>query len=167
MKAKRVLEIGTLGGYSTISLARAVLPDGEVITCELDQHHADVAKENLTRAGLAETVKIRVGPAMDSLKALISETVEPFDLVFIDADKENMPGYFSLSMRLSKPGTLLVFDNVVRDGEVADPDTQDGRVVGVRKLFDMLSKEPRVDATALQTVGAKGYDGFAFALVTS
>lgn len=166
IRARRILEIGTLGGYSTISLARAVVPDGTVVTCELEPHHADVARENLSRAGLADVVTVRLGAAMDTLKALIADGVPPFDLIFIDADKGNMPGYFELSMQLSREGTLIVFDNVVRDGEVANAASEDASVVGVRRLMDMLSKDPRVDSTALQTVGVKGYDGFAFALVS-
>lgn len=164
-RARRVLEIGTLGGYSTISLARAVVPDGQVITCELDEHHAEVARENLSRAGLDDVVTVRVGAALDTLDAMIMEKVEPFDFIFIDADKANMPGYFELSMKLANPGAMLVFDNVIRDGEVANAASTDPSVIGVRKLFELLSTDSRIDATALQTVGVKGYDGFAFALV--
>ncbi len=167
IKARRILEIGTLGGYSTISLARAVVPGGEVVTCELEPHHADVARENLSRAGLGDVVTVRVGPALDTLNAMVEEKVEPFDFVFIDADKGNMPGYFELSMELVNPGALMVFDNVIRDGEVANKGSTDPSVIGVRKLMDMLSTDPRVDSTALQTVGVKGYDGFAFALVNA
>ncbi len=165
IKARRILEIGTLGGYSTISLARAVLPDGVVVTCEVDPHHAEVARANLLRAGLAEVVTIRVGAALDTLKDMIDRQSEPFDLVFIDADKANMPGYFELSMQLARAGALMVFDNVIRDGEVANERSADESVLGVRRLMEMLSTDPRIDAAALQTVGVKGYDGFAFALV--
>lgn len=165
IRAKRILEIGTLGGYSTISLARAIVPDGAVVTCELDAHHAEVARQNLSRAGLADVVSVRVGAALDTLNAMVQEKVEPFDFVFIDADKANMPGYFELSMKLVNPGAMLVFDNVIRDGEVANSASTDPSVVGVQKLMKMLSTDSRVDATALQTVGVKGYDGFAFALV--
>ncbi len=165
IRARRILEIGTLGGYSTISLARAIAPDGAVITCEIDAHHAEVARHNLSRAGLLDLVSVRVGPALDTLGRMIAEKVEPFDFVFIDADKANMPGYFELSMKLVNPGAMLVFDNVIRDGEVANPESVDPSVVGVRKLMEMLSRDSRVDSTALQTVGVKGYDGFAFALV--
>ena len=165
VRARRILELGTLGGYSTISLARAVAPDGVVITCELEQHHAEVARDNLSRAGLSDGVTIMVGTALDSLKTLIASKTEPFDFIFIDADKANMPEYFSLSMELSRPGTLMMFDNVVREGEVANAQSEDPSVIGVRRLVEMLSTDSRVDATAIQTVGIKGYDGFAFALV--
>lgn len=166
MRASRILEIGTLGGYSTISLARAVVPDGFVLTCELESKHADVARANLAKAGLADVVTIRVGPAMDTLDALIAANEPAFDMIFIDADKVNMPGYFQRSIQLARTGTLMVFDNVVRDGEVANDVSEDPSVIGVRKLMQMLGTDPRIDASALQTVGTKGYDGFAFAIVS-
>jgi predicted O-methyltransferase YrrM len=159
MGARRVLEVGTLGGYSTIWLARAVGPDGSVVTLELDQHHADVARSNLDRAGL-HNVDVRVGPALDSLAALD----ESFDLVFIDADKANIPAYVTHSLRLTRPGSMIIVDNVVRGGAVLD-EQGDANVQGVRQLNELLKTEPRLDATTIQTVGAKGYDGFTLALV--
>jgi predicted O-methyltransferase YrrM len=161
--ARRILEIGTLGGYSTIWLARALPPDGRLVTLEIDAHHAEVARHNLDRAGLAGQVDVRVGPAVDSLPALLEE--DPFDLVFIDADKPNNPVYLSLSLTLSRPGTVIVVDNVVRGGAVVDAASADANVIGVRRCLELLASDPRLDATALQTVGSKGYDGFAIAVV--
>ena len=162
IQARRILEIGTLGGFSTIWLARALPPDGGLVTLEYEPAHAEVARANLARAGLADRVEVRVGAALDTLPTLEG----PFDLVFIDADKPNNPGYFRWALRLTRPGSVIIVDNVVRGGRVADPDNTDPAVVGTRELADLLAAEPTVDATMIQTVGAKGYDGFAFALVT-
>jgi predicted O-methyltransferase YrrM len=159
--ARRVLEIGTLGGYSTIWLGRALGPDGRVVTLEREPRHAAVAAENLARAGLAEQVDIVVGPALETLPNLDG----PFDLVFVDADKPSNAAYLAAAVRLSRPGALIVVDNVVRDGRVADPTDDDPAVVGSRRLTEALAAEPRLSATELQTVGSKGYDGFALALV--
>jgi len=163
--SRRILEIGTLAGYSTLWLARALPPGGQLVTLELDPKHAAVAAENLARAGVAELVDLRVGPAIDSLRRLVEEGVEPFDFVFVDADKAGMPAYFEWSLQLTRPGALLVFDNVVRDGAVVDPASTDPSVKGVRRLNEMLAAEPRVLATTIQTVGVKGWDGFALARV--
>jgi predicted O-methyltransferase YrrM len=160
--AGRILEIGTLGGYSTIWLARALPPGGRLVTLEADPAHAAVAERNIARAGLAEVVEIRVGRALDTLPTL---TGPPFDLVFIDADKRGNPDYLTWALRLTRPGSVIVCDNVVRSGRVADPDTTDPGVIGTRRLFDMIAAEPRLTATALQTVGAKGWDGFVIAVV--
>ncbi|WP_353826557.1 O-methyltransferase [Agromyces sp. SYSU T0242] len=165
--ARRVLEVGTLGGYSTTWLARGIPDDGRVVTLELEPLHAEVARRNLERAGVAERVDVMVGPAVDSLRRLAERDVEPFDLVFIDADKESNATYVDWAIRLGHPGTVIVVDNVVRSGEVADPDTADPMVIGTRRGLDVLGSDPRVDATALQTVGAKGWDGVAIAVVTS
>ena len=167
VRARSVLEIGTLGGYSTVWFARALPPGGRVVTLEVDPHHADVARANVDAAGLADVVQVRVGPGLDSLRTLAREGAGPFDVVFVDADKEDNAAYVQLALPLSRPGTVVVVDNVVRGGDVIDADHQDPRVRGTRALFDYLSAEPRLDATALQTVGAKGYDGFLLALVTS
>jgi predicted O-methyltransferase YrrM len=163
--ARRILEIGTLGGYSTIWLARALPPGGKVVTLELEQHHADVARTNLKRAGLSDLVDLRVGPALVSLEALDAEKSAPFDFIFIDADKPNNPHYLSWAMRLSRPGTVIVCDNVIRDGAVLSQDSGDANVEGARAAFSFIGGEKRLDGTAIQTVGAKGYDGFAIAIV--
>lgn len=163
--ARKILEIGTLGGYSTIWLARALGEGGRLITLEADAKHAEVAKKNIARAGLEHVVTLRLGAALDTLPRLAEEGEGPFDLIFIDADKENIPGYLTWALKLSRKGTLIIVDNVIRDGEVIDPSTKDVRVQGVRRFFEMLKAEPRLQATALQTVGAKGYDGFALAVV--
>jgi predicted O-methyltransferase YrrM len=165
--ARRILEIGTLGGYSTIWLARALPGDGRLISLELEPRHAEVARANLARAGLAGRVEVRVGPALETLAALAAGEVEPFDLVFIDADKDNIPAYFDASVRLTRPGGLIITDNVVRDGALIDGDSGDGRVRGVRAFHDLLSGRADVDATTIQTVGAKGYDGFNLAVVNN
>jgi predicted O-methyltransferase YrrM len=165
--ARRILEIGTLGGYSTIWLARALPQDGRLITLELDPKHAEVARANIARASLSDRVEIRIGAALQTLPTLAAEGNGPFDLIFIDADKANIPEYFTWSLKMSRLGTLILVDNVVRGGAVIEPKSEDTSVQGVRKLFAMLAKEPRVTATALQTVGSKGYDGLAIALVTS
>lgn len=164
--SRRILEVGTLGGYSTIWLARALPGDGRLITLELDAHHADVARGNVDRAGVGALVDVRVGPAVQSLHELIDEGVEPFDFVFIDADKESYPEYFVLSMQLARLGTVIVADNVIRDGAVVDPHSSDERVRAVRRFLELAAAEPRVEGTAIQTVGSKGYDGFALLVVT-
>ena len=165
--AKRILEIGTLGGYSTIWLARALPPLGTLISLEFSPKHAAVAKENIAQAGLASIVEIRIGPAADSLAQLQAENAEPFDLIFIDADKPNNPTYLEWALKLSRKGTLIVVDNVIRDGQIADPNNPDPAITGTRTMFEMIGNNPRLSATALQTVGSKSHDGFALALVTS
>ncbi|MFI9502984.1 O-methyltransferase [Nocardia sp. NPDC052566] len=162
---RRVLEIGTLGGYSTIWLARAVGEKGQVITLEFQQQHADVARENLDRAGIGARVDIRVGAALDSLPVLAAEHPEPFDLVFIDADKVNNSNYVQWALRLTRPGSIIIVDNVVRNGAVADASSDDPVIQASRDVIELLAAEPTLDATALQTVGAKGWDGFAYAIV--
>lgn len=159
--ARRILEIGTLGGYSTIWLARALPDDGSLITLEIDPHHAEVARANVVRAGVGGKVEIIVGPALDSLAQLEGT----FDLFFIDADKENIPRYFEESMRLSIPGSLIVVDNVVRKGQIVEA-SDDPNVAGVRKFMEIAGANPRIVATTVQTVGSKGYDGLAFAMVS-
>ncbi|HEX5016027.1 MAG TPA: O-methyltransferase [Actinomycetes bacterium] len=159
--AKRILEIGTLGGYSTIWLARALPPDGELITCEYSSEHARVAGENLERAGVADKVQIKVGAALDTLPTLSG----PFDLSFIDADKENNASYFKYALDLSRPGSLIIVDNTVREGAIVDPTNDDPMITGTRQLYEAVRDEPRVAATAIQTVGIKGYDGFLLARV--
>jgi predicted O-methyltransferase YrrM len=166
VRAARILEVGTLGGYSAIWLARALPADGVLVTLELSPAHADVARANLVTAGLADRVEVRVGAALDSLAKLAADGSDPFDLVFIDADKTNNPEYFRWAVRLGRPGTLIIVDNVVRDGAVADPTSSDPGVVGARRLHEAIAAEPRVEATVLQTVGVKGYDGFTIALLT-
>lgn len=166
-QARAILEIGTLGGYSTIWLARALAPDGRLITLEIEPSHADVARANVARAGLTQAVQVRLGPALDSLTQLHAEGSGPFDLVFIDADKANIPEYFAWALRLSRPGTVIIVDNVVRNGEIVDQASDDPSIQGVRRLNQLMAGEPRVSATAIQTVGSKGYDGFAIALVTA
>ncbi|HCT77380.1 MAG TPA: methyltransferase [Micromonosporaceae bacterium] len=163
--AKRVLEIGTLGGYSTIWLARAVPADGQVITFEFDPKHADVARANLANAGVGDRVQVRVGAALDSLPVLAQENPEPFDLVFIDADKKSNPDYFQWALKLTKPGSVIIVDNVVRGGAVTDEESTSPDVVGTRRLFDVAGAEAKVTVTAVQTVGYKGYDGFLIARV--
>ena len=159
--ARRILEIGTLGGYSTIWLARALPADGELVTCEVDPHHAEVARANLARAGLDTVVDVRVGPAVETLAGLEG----PFDLTFIDADKSSNTEYFREALRLSRPGSVIIVDNVVRGGRVIDADSAHPDVVGTRRLADALTAEPGVDATVIQTVGGKEYDGFLYAVV--
>jgi predicted O-methyltransferase YrrM len=165
IRARRVLEIGTLGGYSTLWLARALPADGVVVTLELEPRHAEVAMQNVKSAGLANKVDLRTGPAAESLKALAQEHAAPFDFIFIDADKAGYPDYLQGSMTLSRPGTLIVADNVVRDGKVIDPDSPDPNIQGVRRFTELIAAEPRLTATVVQTVGGKGYDGFAIAVV--
>jgi predicted O-methyltransferase YrrM len=163
--ARSILEIGTLGGYSTIWLARALPAGGRLVTLEADAKHAEVARANIDNAGLAGSVEVRLGKALDTLPQLVQEERGPFDLVFIDADKENIPAYFTWALRLTRPGSLIVVDNVVRKGAVLDAASKDPNIQGVRRFNELVSREPRVSATALQTVGSKGYDGFALLLV--
>jgi len=164
-EAKKILEIGTFSGYSAIWLARALPPDGKLVSLELDPKNAAVASANLARAGLSSLVEIRTGQALKSLSKLYDEGAGPFDLVFIDADKRNHPAYLEWALRLSRPGTVIVADNVVREGAVLDAKHPDPDIQGVRRFCEILAKEPRLDATALQTVGSKGHDGFCLALV--
>ena len=165
INARRILEVGTLGGYSTIWMARALPDDGELVTLEISRHHAAVAQRNLDRARLADRVRIVVAPATDSLRQMISERVESFDLVFIDADKERNLEYFEAALALTHPGSLIIVDNVVRKGAVVEADSSDTMVQGVRRLVDRVVDERRVSATVIQTVGGKGYDGFLLARV--
>jgi predicted O-methyltransferase YrrM len=162
--ARRVLEIGTLGGYSTLWLARGLPEDGQIVTLEFDPHHAKTARENLRNAGVLDRVDLRVGRAIDSLPAL-ENTSAPFDLIFIDADKKSYPEYLEWALKLSRPGTVIVADNVVRDGNVVDAESNNPDIQGVRRFTELLAAEPRLSATVLQTVGVKGYDGFALAIV--
>jgi predicted O-methyltransferase YrrM len=161
--AKRILEVGTLGGYSTIWLARALPSDGSLITLEANPKHAEVAKANIAHAGFAKIVDVRLGKAIDTLPTL--GDVAPFDLVFIDADKASTPDYFAWALKLSRPGTVIIVDNVIRDGAVIDADSKDSNIQGIRRFNEMLAAEPRVTATTIQTVGSKGYDGFTLAVV--
>jgi len=163
--AKRVLEIGTLGGYSTIWLARALPAGGSVVTLELDPRHAKVASANIKRAGLSDRIELRVGPALDSLSKLEAEGSGPFDFIFIDADKPNNRNYLTWAMKLSRPGTIVICDNVIREGAVLNTDGRDPYVEGARAAFSFIGSEKRLDGTAIQTVGAKGYDGFTIAVV--
>lgn len=165
--AKRILEIGTLGGYSTTWLARALPADGKLISLELEPKHADVARANLERAGLSEKVEIRVGEALSSLELLKQEKQAPFDFIFIDADKPNNPHYLTWALQLSRLGSVIICDNVIRKGEITNPDTEDASVQGVQRFLERVEMEPRLTATAIQTVGSKGYDGFAILLITS
>ncbi|MEJ7813159.1 MAG: O-methyltransferase [Gemmatimonadaceae bacterium] len=165
--ARTILELGTLGGYSTIWLARALPAGGRLVTLEADPTHAGVARANIERAGLAGVVEVRLGPALETLPQLAAEGRGPFDLIFIDADKEHMPEYFGWALSLSRRGSLIIGDNVVREGAVADAASADSRVQGVRRFLEMLAAERRVSATAIQTVGTKGYDGLAIALVVA
>jgi predicted O-methyltransferase YrrM len=163
--ARRILEIGTLGGYSTIWLARALPPDGRLITLEIDPLHARIARTNLDRAGLGGQVELRLGPALETLAALVKEGVAPFDLIFIDADKERTADYFDWGVRLARPGGAIVVDNVVRQGAVIAPQATEPSLRGIQRFFQQVPQDRRVSVTAIQTVGAKGYDGFALALV--
>ena len=164
--ARRILEVGTLGGYSAIWMARALPPDGKLVTLEIEALHAEVAQKNFERAGVADRIEIRRGPALETLPRLAADGLGPFDLAFIDADKQSNPEYFDWAVRLSRRGSLILIDNVVRDGRVLEADSRDPGVLGVRRLFERMVREPRVSTTAIQTVGAKGWDGLAFALVT-
>ncbi|ESS59659.1 putative O-methyltransferase [Enterobacter cloacae S611] len=163
--AKRVLEIGTLGAYSTVWMARELPSDGELLTLEFDALHAAIARENIEFAGLTRQVKVKEGPALETLESLGERP--PFDLIFIDADKPNNPNYLKWALHYSRPGTLIIGDNVVRDGEVTNPSSTDDRVQGVRKFIEMIGDNPRLTATAMQTVGTKGWDGFTLAWVNS
>ncbi|MDF7760493.1 O-methyltransferase [Kosakonia cowanii] len=163
--AKRVLEIGTLGAYSTVWMARELPSDGELLTLEFDALHAAIARENIDYAGLTRQVRVKEGPALQTLESLGERP--PFDLIFIDADKPNNPNYLKWALHYSRPGTLIIGDNVVRDGEVTNPSSTDDRVQGVRTFIEMIGDNPRLTATAMQTVGAKGWDGFTLAWVNS
>ncbi|MCC6791178.1 MAG: O-methyltransferase [Thermomicrobiales bacterium] len=165
--AKRILEIGTLGGYSAVWLARALPEGGRLLTIESDPRHAGIARINFATAQVDHLVDLRIGKALDILPGIAANTAEPFDLVFIDADKKSTPEYFAWSLKLTRPGGAIVVDNVIRGGEVTDPTSNDPSVQGVRRFMEMLANEPSVDATAIQTVGSKDYDGFAIALVRS
>jgi predicted O-methyltransferase YrrM len=163
--ARTILELGSLGGYSTIWLARALPADGRLVTLEFDPRHAEVARANLTRAGLTDKVEVRVGKALETLPQLAAEGLGPFDFIFIDADKGNYPGYLEWAVKLSRPGTLIIADNVIRDGTVLDADNPEPSVQGVRRMNEIIAVEPRLCATAIQTVGSKGHDGFMIAMV--
>lgn len=167
ISARAILEIGTLGGYSTIWLARALPENGYLISLEANEKHAALARANIANAGLADRVEVRVGRALETLPLLAAEGKGPFDLTFIDADKQSNPDYFQWAVTLSRAGSLIIIDNVVRDGAVLDANSRDPDVIGVRRLNELMAKEPRVCATAVQTVGIKGYDGFAIALVVA
>lgn len=166
-RARRILEIGTLGGYSAIWLARGLVPGGRLITLELDPKHAAVASANLAHAGLAGWTEVRVGPAAESLRQMIAEGIEPFDFVFIDADKVGYPEYLELVMKLVRPGSMIVADNVIRDGEVSNAASADPLVQAIRRYLHAVASDRRLESTAIQTVGSKGYDGLSFAVVTS
>ncbi|KVK78542.1 O-methyltransferase [Burkholderia sp. MSMB1498] len=165
--ARRILELGTLGGYSTIWLARTLPPGGALLTLEANPDYAALARENIARAGLANVVTVVAGRAKDSLERLIAERAEPFDLIFVDADKDNYPQYLPLAVALSRAGTVIVADNVVRQGRVADRRNHDPDAIGVREYFRLIAAHPRLSTTALQTVGSKGWDGFALTVVTA
>lgn len=163
VQPRRVLEIGLLGGYSTLWMASALPQDGRIVSLEFEPRHAEVARKNLANAGFLDRVDIRVGRAIDSLPGLVSSA--PFDMIFIDADKPSNPQYLEWALKLSRPGTVIVVDNVVRQGKIADADSTDPDITGTRRMFDLMAVEPRLSATALQNVGVKGYDGFALAVV--
>jgi predicted O-methyltransferase YrrM len=164
--ASQILEIGTLGGYSSIWLARALRPGGRLITLEANPKHAEVARANIARAGFAASVDVRLGDARAGIQQLVAEGAGPFDLIFIDADKQSIPHYLEWSLKLSHRGTLIIVDNVIREGALIDGASADANVQGARRLHEMLAAEPRINATTIQTVGSKGYDGFTLALVT-
>jgi predicted O-methyltransferase YrrM len=163
--ARSILEFGTLGGYSTIWLARALPPDGRLITLEVDRRYAEVATASIAATGLGEVVEVRVGPALDQMQQLETEGAGPFDLTFIDADKVHTPDYFAWALERSRTGALIVSDNVVRDGRLADSSDEDPTILAQRRFHELLAAEPRVEATTIQTVGGKGYDGFSIARV--
>jgi predicted O-methyltransferase YrrM len=163
--ARRILELGTLGAYSTIWMARALPPGGRMITLELNPDFARTARANIEHAGFADVVEVRVGPALAGLEGLVAEAGEPFDLIFIDADKQTTPDYFRLALELSRPGGVIVVDNVIRDGALIDAATEDRGAIGMRAFHEILASEPGVSATSIQTVGSKGYDGFTLVLV--
>ncbi|MNO25253.1 putative O-methyltransferase [compost metagenome] len=164
--AANILEIGTLGGYSTIWLARALPEEGRIVSLEFEHQHVVVAEDNLRLAGLADKAEIIEGPALDTLATLEARGYAPFDFIFIDADKPNNPHYLKWALKLARPGAVIVADNVVRDGEVIQADSKDDRVQGIRQFIDLLAAEPRIEATALQTVGSKGYDGFVLGVIS-
>jgi len=163
--ARRILEVGTLGGYSTIWLARALPAEGRLVSLEVKPHHAAVAAANIARAGLSEMVEIRIGPVLDTLAQLAADGAAPFDFIFLDADKPPIAEYLTAAMRLARPGTVIVADNVIREGKVIDVDSTDPAAQGVRRMLQQMAADPRLSATAIQTVGSKGWDGFAMALV--
>ena len=163
-RARRILEIGTLAGYSTLWMARALPAEGCIVTLEADPKHCEVAQANLARADVAPLIDLRLGRALDTLPELAAEGLEPFDMVFIDANKENTEAYFRWALRLSRAGAVIVVDNVIREGEVADPDSSDPRVQGIQRFNEAVAADPRVEATTIQTVGSKGYDGFTLAI---
>jgi len=165
--ARQVLEIGTLGGYSTIWLARALPAGGHVVTLEADPKHAEVSRSSFTQAGLSKVIELRLGPGLETLPKLAAEGRDPFDLIFIDANKSQMPEYFDWSLKLARAGSVIIADNVIRDGRVLDAASGDADIQGVRRFNERLAAEKRVSATEIQTVGSKGYDGFAFAMVTA
>jgi len=165
--ARQILEIGTLGGYSAIWMARALPPGGRLLTLEADPKHAELARSNFARAGLTHAIEIKLGPALHTLPQLVTEGRGTFDLVFIDANKSTMAEYFDWALKLSRPGSVIISDNVIRDGEVIDAESKDEDVQGVRRFNERVAAEPRVSATQIQTVGSKGYDGFALAVVLS
>jgi len=165
--ASQILEVGTLGGYSSIWLGRALKPGGRLVTLEANPKHAEVARANIARAGLSSLIELRLGDARASIQQLAAEGAGPFDLIFIDADKESIPHYLEWSLKLSHRGSLIIVDNVIRDGALIDAKSKDGNVQGARRMHAMLAAEPRVSATTIQTVGSKGYDGFTLALVTT
>jgi predicted O-methyltransferase YrrM len=167
LRAKSILEIGTLGGYSTIWMARGLVAGGRVVTLEADAKHAEVARANFVRAGVSDAIELRLGKAFDTLPQVDADGRGPFDLIFIDADKANIPEYFRWALKLSRAGSLIIVDNVVRDGEVINASSSDPNIQGVRRFNEMLAIEPRVSATEIQTVGSKGYDGFAIAVVNA
>ena len=163
--ARRILELGTLGGYSTIWMAKALPDDGRLVTLEYEPHHAAVARKNIDSAGIGDKVTIHVGAAVDTLPIVATDNTVPFDFIFIDADKPSNPIYLDWAVKLSRPGTVIILDNVIRDGKVLDPDNTDPRIIGTRAAYDIIGAHPRLEATALQTVGAKGWDGFAIMVV--
>ena len=165
ISARKILEVGTLGGYSTIWLARALPPTGRLVTLEFDPKHAEVARKNFQQAGLARVIEIHIGKALDTLPQVAAAHPAPFDLIFIDADKQNNPSYFAWALKLSRPGSIIIIDNVVRDGAILNAASDSPDIRGIRQLFADLASEPRVQATAIQTVDAKGHDGFVLALV--
>jgi len=165
--ARNILEIGTLGGYSTLWMARALPEGGRIITLEADPKHADVAKKNFARAGVESKVELRLGKALDTLPQIAADGRGPFDLFFIDANKSNMPEYFEWSLKLARKGSVIIADNVVREGAILDEKSKDADIQGIRRFLEMVGKEKRVSGTALQTVSTKNYDGFALVLVTS
>ncbi|KAH6679792.1 O-methyltransferase family protein [Halenospora varia] len=163
--AKRILEVGTLGGYSAIWFCKALPEDGKLVTLEISPKHAEIAATNIANAGFSSKVEIKIGPALATLEKMARESTEPFDLIFVDANKDDNPGYFEWALKFSKKGTVIIIDNVVRYGGVVDPENHTPYVTGIRKFFEMLKVEKRVECTAIQTVGAKGWDGFALAVV--